>query len=154
MYNRALVATDGSESALGAIELAKELMLSGVVKSVILINVVENIVDWKTYSIINTKFDNEEEFNKALSKKGSKILQPGHKLFKQSGLTVDSLVRFGKPEEEIVKNAESLKCDLIIMGNRGLSKIKDIVLGSVSQKVMHLAKVGVIVYKPEATTWK
>lgn len=151
MYHRALVATDGSESALGAIKLAKEMMLNGFIKSVTLIHVVENVVDWKTYSIINTKFNNEEEFNKALSKKGSKALQPAQNLFKQAGLTADSIIRFGKPEEEIVQNAENLKCDLIIMGNRGLSKIKDIVLGSVSQKVMHLAKVGVVVYKPGTT---
>ncbi|MDD4802572.1 MAG: universal stress protein [Syntrophomonas sp.] len=147
MFNRVLVATDGSESAMGAVKLAKEMMLNGFVKHVTLIHVVENAVDWKSYSIINTKFNNAEEFNKAVVEKGTQALQAAEDLFKQSGLTVDSSIRFGKPEEEIVGHSEKHNCDLIIMGNRGLSKMEDIILGSISKKVMHLAKAGVIVYK-------
>lgn len=150
MYNHVLVATDGSESALGAINLAKEMMLNGIIKSVTLIHVVENLLDWNTFSIINTKFYNEEEFNKALAKKGMEALKLAKELFIQSSLTVDQIIRFGKPEEEIVQSAEKLQCDLIIIGNRGLSKIKGIVLGSSSQKIMHLAKMGVVVIKGNA----
>lgn len=147
MYNRVLVATDGSESALGAVNLAKEMMLNGIIKSVTLIHVVENLLDWTTFSIINTKLYNEEEFNKALAKKGTKALELAKEHFIQSGLSVDCIIRAGKPEEEIMRSAEKLQCDLIIVGNRGLSKIKGIVLGSTSQKIMHLAKMEVVVYK-------
>lgn len=147
MYNRILVATDGSDSAFGAVKLAKEMMLSDFVKSVTLIHVVKKTVDWKTYSIINNKFNNEEEFNKFVVEKGTKALELAKDIFLESGLKVDSIIKFGEPEEEIVRHAEKLNCDLIIMGNRGLSKMEDIILGSISKKVMHLAKVGVIVYK-------
>jgi nucleotide-binding universal stress UspA family protein len=149
MYNRVLVAIDGSESALGAVNFAREMMLNGIIKSVTLIHVVENLLDWNTFSIINTKLYNEEEFNKALAKKGTTALKQAKELFIQSGLSVDPIIRFGKPEEEIVQSAEKLQCDLIIIGNRGLSKIKGIVLGSTGQKIMHLAKMGVVVYKGE-----
>ncbi len=147
MYNRALVATDGSKSALGAVKFAKKMMIDGTIKSVTLIHVVEDLINWHNFSLINTKFNNEEEFNQFLAKKGMKALKQAEEIFTESGLTIDSVTRFGRPEEEIVRCAEKLQCDLIVIGNRGLSGIEGIVLGSTSKKIMHLAKMEVIVYK-------
>ena len=41
---------------------------------------------------------------------------------------------------DIVSEAQKLKADMIILGRRGLSGIKEFFLGSVSQKVLQLAK--------------
>ncbi len=41
---------------------------------------------------------------------------------------------------DIVSEAQRLKADMIILGRRGLSGIKEFFLGSVSQKVLQLAK--------------
>jgi nucleotide-binding universal stress UspA family protein len=40
--------------------------------------------------------------------------------------------------------ADELDCDHIVMGTRGLGAIPGIVLGSVTRKVLHLAKVPVV----------
>lgn len=50
----------------------------------------------------------------------------------------------GRPAQEIVRQAESLDVDLIVMGSRGLSNLKGLVVGSVSHKVSHIAPCPVI----------
>ena len=46
----------------------------------------------------------------------------------------------GDPATEILALAETAKADMIVMGSRGLSNLKGLLVGSVSHKVMHLAK--------------
>ena len=49
--------------------------------------------------------------------------------------------------EGIIETAEDLKCDLIIMGSRGRSEIEGLLLGSVTHKVLTLAKIPVLVVR-------
>lgn len=51
----------------------------------------------------------------------------------------------GKPGETIVEQAEKLNVATIIMGTRGLSKLKRMILGSVSNFVLQHATVPVSV---------
>ena len=48
----------------------------------------------------------------------------------------------------IVKTARTQGSDLIVMGSRGLSGVQSLMLGSVTQKVMHLAHTAVLVVRP------
>ena len=60
---------------------------------------------------------------------------------------VDSLLLTGtNPATEIVKLVEQRDYDLLIIGNRGLSGLKEY-LGSVSHKVLHASTVPVLVAK-------
>lgn len=53
--------------------------------------------------------------------------------------TIETLVREGDPGEAILAGAEATKADMIVMGRRGLSNLKGLMVGSVSQKVSALA---------------
>jgi nucleotide-binding universal stress UspA family protein len=53
----------------------------------------------------------------------------------------------GAAAEEILKAADSSKADLIVMGSRGLTGFKELVLGSVSSAVVHRAKIPVLTVK-------
>lgn len=53
----------------------------------------------------------------------------------------------GDPAATIVKFAEDRGCDEIVMGTRGRGKIRQLVLGSVASKVVHLAKAPVVLVK-------
>lgn len=46
----------------------------------------------------------------------------------------------GSPAERILMAEEHEDADMIVMGSRGLGRVADIFLGSVSQKVSHLSK--------------
>lgn len=45
----------------------------------------------------------------------------------------------------IAETAESEHCDLIIMGSRGLSNLQGLIVGSTTNRVLHLAKCPVLV---------
>ncbi|KAJ3017020.1 UNVERIFIED_CONTAM: hypothetical protein HDU68_011893 [Siphonaria sp. JEL0065] len=54
----------------------------------------------------------------------------------------------GDPREEIPLKVAELRVDVLVVGNRGLSKFKESVLGSVSQFLVHHSQVPVIVAHP------
>jgi len=62
-------------------------------------------------------------------------------LCRDKGVTkVTQSVEEGDPAEIILAKAESTGVDMIVMGSRGLSSLKGILVGSVSQKVGALAR--------------
>ena len=56
----------------------------------------------------------------------------------------------GKPGEVIIKHAKKEKANYIVMGCRGLGKIRRTLLGSVSDFVVHHAEIPVIVVPPSS----
>lgn len=52
---------------------------------------------------------------------------------------VDVRIADGSPADIILGAAEHEKADMIVMGSRGLGKFADMLMGSVSHKVSHLA---------------
>jgi len=53
----------------------------------------------------------------------------------------------GEPFEKIVETAKNGNYDLIVMGNRGFSKIKRFFVGSVTQRVISEAPCPVLVIR-------
>ncbi len=58
-----------------------------------------------------------------------------------------TLVSIGDPAEEIVALARREHANLIVMGSRGLSPVRELLLGSVSEKVIHHAHCAVTVVR-------
>lgn len=52
------------------------------------------------------------------------------------------------PHQGVLACAEEERCDLIVMGARGVGRIASLVLGSVSRAVVHHAKIPVLVARP------
>lgn len=53
----------------------------------------------------------------------------------------------GPPAQSILEFAEEHNCDLIMIGSRGLSGIKEFFLGSISHQVVQQSKIPVLVVK-------
>lgn len=60
---------------------------------------------------------------------------------------VRSEVQIGEPAEEIVEMARSLKFDVIVLGSRGLGPVKELLLGSVSHRVLNTAPCPVLLVR-------
>lgn len=62
---------------------------------------------------------------------------------------IDSVTKLasGNPVEEIVRYADSIEADRIVVGSRGHGAVKSVLLGSVSQGVVHRARCPVIVVR-------
>jgi nucleotide-binding universal stress UspA family protein len=56
-------------------------------------------------------------------------------------------IRYGHPSEQIMKEAQSGKFDMIIMGTKGRSSWADTVIGSVAQRVVATSKIPVVLVK-------
>ncbi len=54
----------------------------------------------------------------------------------------------GHPAEEILRYAEAEHADLLVMGSRGLSSARRLLLGSVSDAVVHHTHAAVLVVRP------
>jgi len=83
----------------------------------------------------------------AARKAGNNILQDGEAKVKAEDVEVEKLLLEGHAVQEIVRVAKEGNFDLIVMGARGLSKIKVILLGSVSDAVIHHATCPVLIVK-------
>lgn len=66
------------------------------------------------------------------------------------GLKPEILHRAGDPVEEILAATRSYRCDLLVMGSRGRSKLAGVLLGSVSQEVITRATCPVLLVRAEA----
>lgn len=60
------------------------------------------------------------------------------------GIEVKEVLREGRPGERIIEEAEAIGADAIVMGSRGMSDLKGLVVGSVSHRVSHTAACTVI----------
>ncbi len=64
-----------------------------------------------------------------------------------SSADVEQEVISGEAGEAILEHANGVKGGMIIMGRRGLSHFKEILMGSTTQRVMHHAKCPVLVVR-------
>lgn len=61
------------------------------------------------------------------------------------GVKTETLIVEGVPDEQIIKKATKGNYDMIVMGRRGLSPVKRLFLGSVSQKVLASSPCSVLI---------
>ena len=76
---------------------------------------------------------------------GEKIIKEAGKELELSGLTFQTELLEGPLAEAILNVAETRDADLIVLGARGMSSLKGLLLGSVSQKVIYHAACPVLV---------
>jgi len=66
----------------------------------------------------------------------------------EEGLDIQIHLREGLPHEEILKAAEEIKTDLIIMGSHGRQGLERAIFGSVAEKVVRTADTPLMLIKP------
>ncbi len=139
MFSRILVAVDGSESAKKA--FAKSVFLAQKCNSKLY--VVNVVLDWEYGGDSAATFELIDE----LRTKGTELLEQCKKQALQSNVQVETVLEQGDYAHEIIEVAKRKDCELIIMGSRGMSPIKELMLGSISLKVMHHASCPVMVVR-------
>ena len=75
------------------------------------------------------------------------MLAPFISMFTDDDRTADVRILEGPPGDTICRVAAIEKCDLIIMGSRGLTDLKGLFLGSVTHRVLHGAPCPVLVVR-------
>lgn len=154
MFKNILVAVDGSEPSRKALNYAVELAekFDGRITLIHVYSVVVPIVpsvDSISGPILTppaTAVVTAEMADKA-KKIGKQILDEAEQVFRRRMVSVETLLKEGDTVREIVSAAHDGKFDLIVVGHRGLSKLKELLLGSVSEGVSHKAPCAVMIVK-------
>jgi nucleotide-binding universal stress UspA family protein len=137
LFEKILVAVDGSDHSVRALEEALEIakLVGG---KITLVNVY-----WTGSSHIITQYQDYKFQTKR--KKGESILEDCEKRAKAVGVHVDALLLAGDVVDQIVKTAKEGDFDLVVVGARGLSRVKGLLQGSVSCGVTSNAPCPVLV---------
>jgi len=86
-------------------------------------------------------------FVKEMETEGKDTLNRASAYAKAEGADYESRLLQGVAAEEIIKLALSEKIDLIVIGSRGLTEVRGFLLGSVSDKVSHHARIPTLIVK-------
>ncbi|MFW9808158.1 MAG: universal stress protein [Candidatus Thorarchaeota archaeon] len=136
-----LVAVDGSEHSLKAVRYA--CAMSGPLDAeVVLLHVVPMLVSATPYhdTISDQPF-------LSLQKVGEDILSRAKTIARDLGCEVVDLITHGDPAAKIIDIAKERDADIIILGSRGLSGIKRLFVGSISDKVASHAHCPVMIVR-------
>ncbi len=137
MFSKILVPTDGSKTAQGAakyaVRFAKQVGASLTVLSVIDTRFLEIRSIPSAASPTRLTEPVENYLRQAAESYTGEI----EKLCKKNNVRTKTIIKSGHPAEEIIKEAEKSKVDLIVMGSHGRSALKAAVLGSVTFGVIH-----------------
>jgi nucleotide-binding universal stress UspA family protein len=142
-FSNILVPFDGSTYSMRAFNAAMKIASSHNAKIRILTCLEkENLGAWYIDKRINKKILNDAR--KFAKKELSKL----EKVAKDSNVSLSiHIVEVKSISKQIVDFAASKKVDLIVIGSHGQSKIKRLLLGSVSNAVSQLAKCPVLIIK-------
>ncbi len=137
MVSKILVPTDGSKAAQRAaryaVDLAKQVKASVIVLSVI----DQRSFIGQTVPAAETARHVTEPIEDYLREAAEGYAGEIKKLCEKAGIQSKTVITSGHPVEEIVKEAEKSKADLIVMGSHGRSALGAAVLGSVAYGVIH-----------------
>lgn len=80
-------------------------------------------------------------------REAEELVKPYQNRFAGEKIEVDTRLLEGPAGAAIASAAEIEKCDLIIMGSRGLSNIASLIVGSVTNRVLQTASCSVLVVR-------
>ncbi len=134
---RILAPVDGSSRSQQVVERAAEMAETFHAK-VILLHVRQRVPDILGEPYYQKVLDQYME-------KAELTVAPLKQLLVAYGIDHEVLILEGDPAEAILDAAEDEKCDLIVMGTRGLSDFIGMALGSVSHKVLRASSCMVLI---------
>jgi nucleotide-binding universal stress UspA family protein len=130
MFSKLLVSMDGSDNSFRALNHA--IFLSKKISAqTTALHIMENLpfVLVQSHRALKTIISKHQKESKNILNKSKEL---GHK----NGVNVETVLMKGDAISNIVDFSKKGKYDTIIMGRRGMGQFKQIVLGSISNKVL------------------
>ena len=144
MFRHLLCPTDMGERAYAALEKAIQISHQFDAR-ITMLNVHGEFMDKKEREMLRVCVDTmKEKFEKTAIECKAEM----KKIFKSlhsEEIKVDYLLRGGKVESEIVKTAEEIEADLIVISTDGRDNIKDFVAGTITEHVINTSPCPVLV---------
>jgi len=131
LFTKILVPVDGSDNSYRALDAA--LFLSEKLGSnITVLHVMEEvpITHIESQKLLS-------ELLEAYKKENQDILSKCSEIARKKGVTINTILLQGNPASIILDFSKKEKYDIVIMGSRGVGKFKELILGSVSSKIVH-----------------
>lgn len=140
--SRILVPVDGSEHSTRAAAFAGDLVRATGAAITLL-----HVVDSDGVTLLGLDALSKDELGRQVDKLSERAFSSAREALGSLGQTPATEFRMGKPSMEIVDYARKSGADLIVMGSRGLSGIREILVGSVSAQVLDHAPCSVTIVR-------
>lgn len=138
-----LVAIDGSENSLRAARFAASLL--GQLRdpgSITLISVHDDVALRHA-----RRFVGKQAVDEYLRELSEQDLASARELLDRMGVAHDMIIRIGQVANEISQAGETGGFDLIVLGSKGRTGLKDLLIGSVARRVSEISGVSVVLVK-------
>lgn len=141
MFSKVLVPIDGSDNSFRALDAAL-LLSENLGAKVTAIHVMEEIpvLHIQSEKLLRQLLD-------AYKKERQVILTKCSEIATSKGLSINTKLLQGNAGSTILDFCEKEKYDLIVMGSRGMGKFRELVLGSVSNKIVHHSSCPVMIIR-------
>lgn len=138
-----LIPVDGSDNSTRAVEYAVKLA-SGLreASQLLLLN-----VQWSVAAGNVKLFISQETINDYHREQGMAALVKARALLDEAKIPYQYHISVGRPAEAIMQYANEQAVDQIVIGAQGQETLANLLLGSISSKVVQLAKMPVTVTK-------
>lgn len=147
-----LFGTDGTKQSDAAMEMVKRFRL-GTGDEIRAVSVIDMAVPMAV-DIYGGYLPDSVEFERNAREHAGAILDDtANRLknhFNEGDLNISTEVLFGSPESRIVEAAEEFKPDLIVLGSHGYKAWERMLLGSVSDSVLHHVHCSVLIARSPA----
>lgn len=94
-----------------------------------------------------SKVVSAKQIRRYYEEEGWAALSKAKKLLDASGVRYVAQVLVGQIAETIVKEAARNRCDLIMIGTRGMTAAANLLLGSTATRVLHISELPVLLVK-------
>ena len=148
-FNRIILAVDGSriskKATKKALSLSKKTGIEVTAINVINIPLTPVPPGRIATSSVRTTFSYYPELIKTMEERGKSIINEIKEIASSMHTKLKTKILEGIPDDEIIKFAN--KNDLIIMGSKGHSTLDRILIGSVTEKVLHHSDATVMIVR-------
>jgi nucleotide-binding universal stress UspA family protein len=147
MYKKMLIPTDGSDFSrsvtLAGVEFARQIKAE-----IIGLFVAPEFQHPVYVEILPPNYPSDQEYRDSMRQAGETYLKGMRDAAQSAGLVFNSQIVFSDLiAQQIAQTAQELRCDLIFMGSHGRSGWGQLLLGSVTNKVLSTCDIPVLVHR-------
>lgn len=146
-----LIATDGSKQSLKAARFLGALVNPATIERITVVAVVRPLAavpfasDFGEEEQAAARQTGEVGLELSFRREAKEATERVAAALREAVPRVDTVVRAGSPADEIIRTADELEADLIVIGGRGKGTVGAILMGSVAYRVIHNAPCPVLV---------
>ena len=146
MYKRIVVGTDGSAGANMAVDAAVQLArLTGASLHIVNAHKTTSAGQFAAAPEVGLPLEAIAASNEALHGEAQRVCEDASARAASAGVSAETHCLAGDPADVLLRIAKDADCDLLVVGNRGMSGVRRFVLGSVPNKLSHQSPTSLLI---------